>query len=717
MSADDYKLFFEESCDLFGILEVNNLKFQTINRKAWGSCLNWYHDEEILGKSFTDFLHPKDICVMNNVDRRKNGKRTIEEMSSTSDDSSYDKKIGKEFIVSALREIMVSKSRDSRIVKQFRGKDGTYRWISWNATFVGEHMKKTPNDYSHASKEKILVCGRDITEQRERKKSIMESERRLRESQDMALIGQWDHDFNTDTLLWSPVIYDVFGVDPEKFGATNEAFLNAIHPDDRDMVDKARQKHVSTKKSYEIDHRLLSPNGTLKWVKERCRSEYNKDGSPARSIGTVQDISDLRLAKEHAEESDRLKSSFLANMSHEIRTPMNAVIGFTDLMLMDGKQLSIDYQEYLEIIRNSGKLLLTLVNDILDLSKIEAGELKLENKDFFLGEVLRTIEFNARALITRKGDTIDFKTPSLTYSQTSGNNHRDLMIIDGIEGRVVGDPTRLQQVLNNLLSNAIKFTKSGSIEYGVNILTGGSADMLEFYVTDTGVGIPEQKQKEVFEPFRQAHGSEGSKTLGGTGLGLSIALKLVENMGGEMSLKSSINPMDHGSSFKFTIPYIVACPMNKKARVGEIDYVVGQAGRVVKEVKLERLSGRVLVVDDNRINLKLCQRFLTRIGCVTETAENGKVAIAKFQQYGDSLDVILMDKEMPVMDGFETVAKIRAIEAAESRIPTPIVAVTAAAMAGDREECLAVGCDDYLTKPLSHVALNSVLSKYLSKMK
>eukprot|EP00593_Proboscia_inermis_P014514 CAMPEP_0171325844 /NCGR_PEP_ID=MMETSP0816-20121228/117069_1 /TAXON_ID=420281 /ORGANISM="Proboscia inermis, Strain CCAP1064/1" /LENGTH=508 /DNA_ID=CAMNT_0011825137 /DNA_START=614 /DNA_END=2141 /DNA_ORIENTATION=- len=508
-------------------------------------------------------------------------------------------------------------------------------------------------------------------------------------------------------------------------------------------------------------------------------------------------------------------------MSHEIRTPMNAVIGFTDLMLMDGKQLSNDYQEYLEIIRNSGKLLLTLVNDILDLSKIEAGELKLENKDFFLGEVLRTVECNAHGMLARKGNNIDLKPPSLvsinSYSDNhrdlvvidgiegsvvgdptrlhqllprvfgnnkkhwqalidplndildlskiesgqlllenkdfflgevlrtvecnahgmlarKGNNidlkppslvsinsysdnHRDLMIIDGIEGRVVGDPTRLQQVLNNLLSNAIKFTKSGSIEYGVNILTGGSADMLEFYVTDTGVGIPEQKQKEVFEPFRQAHGSEGSKTLGGTGLGLSIAHKLVENMGGEMSLKSSINPMDHGSSFKFTIPYIVACPMNKKARVGEIDYVVGQAGRVVKGVKLERLSGRVLVVDDNRINLKLCQRFLTRIGCVTETAENGKVAIAKFQQYGDSLDVILMDKEMPVMDGFETVSKIRAIEISENRIPTPIVAVTAAAMAGDREECLAVGCDDYLTKPLSHVALNSVLSKYLSKMK
>jgi len=664
-SSNDYESFFEESSDLFGILNASDLTIQSINRKAWKSTLNWSH-EEVSGKSFVAFLYPDELINDDDDDDNDDDGGTFslnhntEGTTNSQGDQEHTIKVvnssssgpaNQNSKVSILQKLMFSRNLHSRpLVKRFRRQDGVYLWIAWTINYVEEQEGKS-------KEHKFLLGGRDITKKRNRELTLKNSERRLRESQDMALIGQWDYDCATDRLMWSPIIYEVFGIDPEKFEATYEGFLNAIHPDDRKIVDGAWKNHLKTREPYEIDHRLLMPDGSIKWVKERCRSEYNKDGSPIYSIGTVQDISDLRLAKERAEESDRLKSAFLANMSHEIRTPMNAVIGFTDLMLMDNHQISNNNREYLEIIRDSGKLLLTLINDILDLSKIEAGQLQLDTKPFCLSEILRIVEYNAQAIITRKGHMIQLITPSVANRQ-DGSHHRGLMFIDGIANRIVADPTRLQQVLNNLLSNAIKFTESGSVEFGVKTLIRPNGKMLEFFVIDTGVGIPEEKQQQIFEPFCQAHGGRGAKILGGTGLGLSIALKLVESMGGEMSLESSTDPMNHGSTFHFTIPYVLANPINKRVHDG------GKDGREKKERSNaimqkdpEMLLGRVLLVDDNLVNLKLCQRFLTKMGCLSETAENGDAAVTRFKKDSGSFDIILMDKEMPVMDGLEAVQK------------------------------------------------------------
>lgn len=340
MPLDGYELFFEESGDLLGVLNASDLAFQTINRKAWGLNLQW-EEGEVIGRSFVDFLCPE----------RGHGGEDDDSPSISCPD-------GKEIpSVCALRERMMEKPRGCNFLKQFRAKDGTYRWISWTTTYVA--------DDAETSSGKVLLNGHDVTALRKRELDAANKARILQDSQNIAKIGQWDYENATDTLSWSPIIYELFEIDPQKWGATYGAFLNAIHPEDRGIVDEKWQKHLKDKVPYECDHRLLV-NGGVKWVKECCRTEFNDDGTPSWTIGTVQDISELKLAKDRAEESDRLKSAFLANMSHEIRTPMNSIIGFTDVILMDNVQIADDHRDSLEIIQNSGKLLLTLINDILD---------------------------------------------------------------------------------------------------------------------------------------------------------------------------------------------------------------------------------------------------------------------------------------------------------------------------------------------------------------
>lgn len=228
--------------------------------------------------------------------------------------------------------------------------------------------------------------------------------------------------------------------------------------------------------------------------------------------------------------------------------------------------------------------------------------------------------------------------------------------------------------------------------------------MLEFTVRDTGTGIPLNRQQDVFEPFRQAHCATNACIVGGTGLGLAIARKLVERMGGEISLESSTAEESHGSTFRFTIPYYPAVPTQGAN-------VHAKREGSVFGLELPKLRGTVLIVDDNRVNLKLAERFVTKMGCTVEMAENGAIAVAKYRS-DPSIEIILMDKWMPVMDGMEAVREIRTVEAKENRPRIPIIALTAAAMTGDREECLEAGCDAYITKPLNQVELRTLLTKY-----
>ncbi|MFT6105964.1 MAG: PAS domain S-box-containing protein [Rickettsiales bacterium] len=498
--------------------------------------------------------------------------------------------------------------------------------------------------------------------------------------------GSWSVNLITGKVIFSDRWKMMIGYEPQEISDDFDEWSSRVHTEDYEETQVVMNKHLNGKGPYLQEYRIKTKSGQWRWFKCSGQASWDENGVPYRLAGASTDVHDekmmveaLMAAKRKAEDFNRSKTNFLSNMSHEIRTPMNGVIGMASLLKIT--KLDDTQKEYVQLILESSDHLMQIINNILDISKIEAGKIELENIDFDL-------KYTAQEVISL-----------MSTSAKDKNINFNLQYPKEIPTHAFGDQGRVRQILFNLISNAIKFTEDGSIDIIFNLerLEGGRL-FFKISVKDQGIGLAPDKLEKIFNKFDQADISTTRK-FGGTGLGLPICRELAQLMGGDMSVESRLG---EGSDFYFTINLGVA---DDKC----VDVVEAKDQILAEPMNLENTS--ILLAEDNSVNQKVMTSLLKRYGCLVTPAGNGEEAVDQVRK--QKFDIILMDCQMPEMDGYEATKIIRELERKKQQSANVIIAVTAHSLKGDKEKCLEAGMDDYLSKPVNIKNLEDILERWV----
>ena len=606
-------------------------------------------------------------------------------MSKTWSEITYSEDLEAELVF--FYQVLAGKMNNYNLDKRFVRKDGQIIYASISTSCF--RNKDGTVDY-------FVAFVNDITTRKLAEQELQRYSKRLTLATQAGSIGVWEWTVPDNQLIWDDRLFELYQVGRDEFNGYYDAWRDRVHPDDLQSTEQLLSQSLSGEAEFNTEFRIIWPDQTIRYIRTAALVESAKDGTPLRMIGVNWDITDLKQtqaafqqAKEAADVANKAKSEFLATMSHEIRTPMNAILGMVELLRET--ELTETQSWYLKTLNRSGETLLNLINDILDLSKIESGQLTLEQ-----------ISFNFHQLVD---ESIELFMFTALDKGIQLSHHIDPAVPQWVEG----DPTRLRQVFINLVGNAVKFTKEGWVKIQVESRSG---DHISFLVQDTGHGIAKEKQEEIFQPFTQADAST-TRAHGGTGLGLTICRRLLEMMHGTLKLSSK---QGQGSQFMVSIPL--------PRRAESIEEPIGRRNAEVGSFKESSVSPTVwsnhhlLMVEDVEENRIVIQSYLQKSQCQVAIAENGVEAVEKFKN--GTFDVVLMDIQMPIMDGYTATRKIREWETQIGAKATPVIALTAHALLGAADDNVAAkitaaGCDLVLTKPIRKARLLEVLRQFMHK--